>query len=310
MALKIGKKGGTPKTTPAAAPEAQAPATPQDQPETSAGGTPPASKPVPFQQPNLGGHLMTGGSQHQAVAQAEAIRAMRAKLDDRPMEFFLSENSFANLYFLDGTLTGEDVFDTPMCATHMIEVGNTWRRIFCLAAMPGGCPICNSGQPRTSPEMRQLFTVINTTPYTIQKGPKAGKTLTARLQLLAVPHKIREKLVHRAKTRGGTLAGHTFEFRRGGKQEPRTGGDIEHVGTYDMTKVIAKYPKLGGTLDEPAPTRPIDYNRAFPLLTAEEIAKLCPQYGGHYGGGGGFDSAPAPGSGLGNPDTDDSEIPF
>lgn len=227
--------------------------------------------------------LMTGSNQQTAMNQVKAVQELRAKLRDGAREFWLNPGEFAKLYFLDGKLIGEGVFDTPMVATHMLQIGGDWVKLVCNKHTEGRCIICDSNAEGSQPNTLQLFTVINTMPYTLQNGPRRGTILPARLQMFAATLKTREKLVSRAKNRGGNLVGSLYQFSRQSKQDSRTGDDIEFLSEVPMAGVLGKYPKLGtmrnakGEWGE-APTSVYDYSKAYPVLTNAEIASLRPDY--------------------------------
>jgi len=264
---------------------------------------------------------MTGSAQKSQVDQVKAVQDMRAKLRGGAREFWLNPGEFAKLYFLDGKLLSDGVFDTPMVATHMLQIGGSWAKFVCNKQTEGYCIVCDSNAEGSQPQTFQLFSVINVMPYTIQNGPRKGTVLPARLQLFAATLKVREKLMKRAQNRGGQLAGSIYQFSRSSKQDPRTGDDIEFIQEVDMNAVLAKYPKLGSVRNvkgewEDAPTAVHDYATVYPVLTNAEIASLRPDLasmsgftspGGH-GGGGGF--APPTGFGADPTGTIEDEVPF
>ncbi|MBL4702294.1 MAG: hypothetical protein JKX85_13650 [Phycisphaeraceae bacterium] len=250
--------GGTPETKQA---ETTAPASDMS---GLAGNTPAAAS----------SHLSYGGEQQTAINQVKTAQDLRTRLRGGVWEFYLEVGSFANLYFLDGTVAGEGVFDTPITATHMLQIGGDWVKFICNKKIEGDCIVCDSNMDRSQPSTVQMFTVINTTPHTVKKGKNAGKVIPARLQMFSATPQVREKLMSRAVNNGGTLAGKLFKFTKSTPQEPRTGGDIELVSDqYPMASVLAKYPMLGGEKSD-QPTQPIDYAQAFPILTNAEIAAL------------------------------------
>lgn len=283
------------------------------------GATPPPAN-VPNHQTSAG-FLMTGKSQQSQVDQVRAVQQLRSKLRGGAREFWLEPGQFAKLVFLDGNVIGENVFDTPMVATHMLQIGGQWYKIICNEHTEGSCIICNSNADNSQPTTMQLFTVINVMPYTIRGGPNRGKTLPARLQLFPANLKTREKLMKRAQTRGGTLAGGLYQFSRSEKQAARTGDDIEFIQTVDLNAVLKKFPMLGTKQDDKgewkeAPTAVYDYAKVYPVLTNAEIAQMRPDIAAQAG----FTAYTAmPGAqagansgGFGNDPTQDidDELPF
>ena len=289
--------GGT-ETPPA--PAAETP------PETPTPEQSPQSAAPTYTPPANAGFLMTGNNQQAAVNQVKAFQDLRQKLRSGAHEFYLEPGSFAKLYFLDGKLIGDGVFDTPMVATHLIQINGKWTRIVCNELTEGNCIICSSNMEGAQPMVSQLFTVINVMPYQIKSGPNRGKTLPARLQLFAATLRVREKLVKRAETRGGALAGSMFQFSRSTKQDARVGDDIEYVDSYPMDAVLKKYPTLG---PDDSPTKPLDYTTVYPVLTNAEIAQLRPDMA-YAAGFTAPTSNQKPAFGADPTGTLDDEIPF
>ena len=318
MAIKINGKNTTitPPTTP---PPATTPDTTQADLGNLGGTTPVQSAPPvqhQFPKPPQASFLMTGDSQKSEIDKVKAQQDLRSKLRGGAREFYLNAGEFAQLYFLDGKMVGTGVWDTPMIATHLVQIGGDYVRFVCMKHTEGTCIVCDSNEPMSQPITTQLFTVINTVPYVIRKGPNKGKTIPARLQLFAATIKVRDKLEYKAKQRGNVLAGHMFQFKRNTNQDARTGDDIEHIQEVPMQGVLAKYPALGTKRDAKgdwhnAPTMPLDYSQVYPVLTNTELAQLRPDMA--YAAG--FTSSVAPGqvsSGLGTDTTGDmpDQIPF
>lgn len=299
---------------------------PQSAPATQQGPTPPPQAPAPatqapgYQTPAP--FLMTGTAQHTAVEQVKAVQDMRARLRGGAREFWLNPGEFARLYFLDGTLLSEGVFDTPMVATHMLQIGGSWARFVCNKQTEGHCLVCDSNADGSQPQTFQLFTVINTMPYVIQNGPRKGKTLPARLQLFAATLKVREKLMKRAQNHDGKLAGSLYTFTRNTKQDPRTGDDVEFLQEVPMQGVLQKYPMLGQRRNakgeiEDAPTTVIDYAQSYPVLTNAELATMRPDLASMAGFTGAYSPQKPPSTGFqqqgfgADPTGDlDDEVPF
>lgn len=225
--------------------------------------------------------LMTGDQQKTQVNQVKAVQDLRAKLRGGAREFWLEPGQFAKVYFLDGKLLSDNVFDTPMVNTHMLQIGGSWAKFVCNNHTEGQCVVCASNAEGSRPDSMQLFTVINVMPYTIQNGPRKGQVIPARLQLFAATMKVRERLISRAQNHGGRLVGSLYQFKRSSKQDPRTGDDMEFLQDVPMQGVLAKYPKLGSKQNakgewEDAPTAIYDYAKVYPVLTNAEIASLRP----------------------------------
>lgn len=262
--------------------------------------------------------LIQGDQQRSAVDQVKAVQDLRSKLRGGAREFWLNPGEFAKLYFLDGKLLADGVFDTPMVNLHMLQIGGSWAKFVCNIHTEGDCVVCNSNADGTQPMTQQLFTAINVMPYVIQGGPNKGKTMPARLQLFTATMKVREKLMKRAQTRGGSLAGSLYQFSRASKQDPRTGDDIEFIQEVPMQGVLQKYPMLHTVYDEKtktrkdAPTTVYDYATVFPVVTNAEIASLRPDIASMAGFTAYTPMPAGPASGFGaDPSAGlDDEIPF
>lgn len=225
--------------------------------------------------------LVTGTAQKSQVQQVKAVQDLRSKLRTGAREFWLNPGEFAKGVFLDGNLLSEDVFDTPMVALHMLQIGGDWHKIICNKHTEGQCVVCDSNADGSQPMTMQLFTFINVMPYKIQNGPNKGNTLPARLQLFAANLKTRTKLIQRAKNHDNTLTGGFYQLSRGDKQEPRTGGDIEFIQSVEIAATINKFPKLQSRRNtkgeyEDAPTTVYDYATVYPVLTNAEVAAMRP----------------------------------
>ena len=306
--------GGMASTAPEAAQEAPpapnpSPTTPQQQTATTGQISAPGYQ-------SGASFLMTGDQQKTQVNQVKAVQDLRAKLRGGAREFWLEPGQFAKLYFLDGTLLSDNVFDTPMVSVHMLQIGGSWAKFVCNNHTEGHCIVCASNAENSQPTSTQLFTVINVMPYTIQNGPRRGQVIPARLQLFPAPLKVREKLIGRAQNHGGRLAGSLYQFKRGSKQDPRTGDDIEYLQDVPMAGVLSKYPKLGTRQNakgdwEDAPTAIYDYAKVYPVLTNAEIASLRPDLAA-MAGFTAFTPMQSPATGFGSDPTGnvDDEIPF
>lgn len=253
--------------------------------------------------------LMTGAHQQSQIGQMQALSNLRSKLDAGARDFWLKAGEFAKVFFLDGKIIGPGVFDTPMVNVHKIQVGGKFKTVLCLNAIEGRCVLCEKGEDVAT---LQLFTVINTRPYTIQSGPRRGTVLPATLQLFPATMKAREKLFKRAEKNGGALAGALITCSRTDPKGPRVGDDFEFEQNVPIAAVVGKYPMLGSEKGadgkwKDAPTKVIDYTRAYPMLTNAELVQLRPDLGG-----GGFSAESfAPQSAMGGGvAVGDDELPF
>lgn len=305
MPLKIGgsAKGGQPAAQQQTLSQQAAPANP------ATGGQ------VQFPQQKTASHLITGSQQRSQVEQVKAQQQLRSKMNGAP-DFWLSHGELADLYFLDGTLVGPNEWDTPMVNIHKLTIGGRPQAFVCMNATEGECIACKSNAERSQVQTVQLFTVINTKPYTIKHGPEKGKTLAARLQIFPATMKVRDILVKKAEHRNNSLAGKLWRFTRHTKQDAATGNDIEFLQEFPMKDVLAKYPMLGQNAEGKwghGPTKPIDYASAYGIITNAELAALRPDIASAAGWSGASYGAQATyqpqTNSLGQADLDD-KIPF
>ena len=314
----LGTIGGTTTATPSETPQESTNATPSADTPPTTQSAPATNIEAPGTQTGAA-FLMTGTQQRTQVDQVKAVQDLRSKLRGGAREFWLNPGEFAKLYFLDGKLLSDNVFDTPMISVHFLQIGGNWAKFVCNRHTEGNCVVCDSNADGTQPMTFQLFTVINAMPYTIQGGPNKGKVLPARLQLFPATLKVREKLMKRAQNHDNKLAGSFYQFSRESKQAARTGDDIEYMQDVPMQGVLNKYPMLGTQYSatkkawEDAPTTVYDYAKVYPILTNAEIASLRPDIASMAG----FTAYQpldnnSTVSGFGNDPTKDmdSEIPF
>jgi hypothetical protein len=143
----------------------------------------------------------------------------------------------------------------------------------CLQDGPEGCPLCRSLNKKGGFEM--VLSCIDTRPYTPKHGANAGKTVPRSrkpyvVKTTMIP--VFERIYNKHKTfRGLVLRLH----RDGGKNSPGSGSTVEVIRQLTEQE-LAKYGAM---------SVPIDYAKAYPRLTPQQMAE---QYqidaGGRIGG--------------------------
>ncbi len=170
------------------------------------------------------------------TAKAEAAAAERGKL----WRFRIPESDCGKdfmITFLDGHLDSDGMLDPPMWMEHTVYVGGRWQNLPC-TAHEEPCPICANSDSK--PALVAGFTVIDHTPYKIQKGPNAGniakdkrKLFVAKKQTFAILQKIASKQ--------GGLVGCTFEVSRQNDKAPSVGDLFQVTEKQKLSQLAAQY---------------------------------------------------------------------
>lgn len=206
-----------------------------------AGASNPAAKTPPkdkTQQPT--GWMKRGKDARQALeqeeARSEAARAEQGKL----FGFWMPEGEERRVTFLDGDLDEDGVLDVLAFYQHKIKQNGDLKDFVCTAEMDTTqpCPICSSGD---KPSLVHAFTVIDHTPYKIQKGSNAGKTITNSKKIFFAKRTTMQVLSKLAVKRDG-LAGVTFDISRLGDKSPAVGSQFDFVEKHESYEdIAAKY---------------------------------------------------------------------
>ena len=218
-----------------------------------------------------GGILMRGAQAHTAVATEQAKADLAASQSG--FRFWIKPGQEARITFIDGHLDADGVLSIPYWYEHRLMISGRVQNITCYETVPdmGPCPICASGH-RT--QLVAGMSMINHTPYTVQSGQNAGKTLTHRRQMFVAPRTAVQTMQQLAGKRGG-LSQHCFDVYRKEKKDPRVGSVFDYVGQLTAEQ-------CAGFGEE---WKPFDWDEQIVLLEAADMAK----YGGiavPYGGGG------------------------
>lgn len=130
----------------------------------------------------------------------------------------------------------------------------------CIQDDPSGCPLCRSLNKKGTYEM--VLTCIDTRPYTPQKGPNAGKTVRRSRK----PYVVKTGMIpqfERLYKQHKTFRGMVLTLFRDGQKSPGSGSQVQFVRMLTEAE-LAKYgPEL---------STPIDYKKAYPRLTADQMA--------------------------------------
>jgi hypothetical protein len=192
----------------------------------------------------------------EAVAKAEAAKAEAGKL----WRFMINKKNCGEDYkitFLDGSLDEEGALDVPMWNEHTIQLGGKWKNVPC-TSHEEPCPVCaNDDQPT----LIAGFTIIDHTPYTIQNGANAGKTLK-RQRKLFTPKRTTLAQLQKLATKYGGLVGTTWEVSRSNDKSANTGDMFQFV----EKQSLAELKKLYGEDAEPA-----DFNEEVTYYTRDEL---------------------------------------
>lgn len=221
------------------------------------------------------GFIKQGADAKALFEQKEAEAAAAKDAAGKLRRFFIKDGDPKDytLTFLDGHLGEDGTLEAPMWEEHFLHIGGQWRNIPCTASQEP-CPICANPDNRSA--LVAGFTVINHTPYVIQSGQNAGKTIVDRRQLFVCKRTVFATLQKLATKQGG-LAGTTWEVSRNGEKSPSTGNLFQPVEKRSM----AELKKLYG--DE---AMPANFEEEIVYYTADELLKMGVKgaVGGKVGG--------------------------
>lgn len=219
--------------------------------------------------------MLSGGNLNTAFKQQQAAVDLSKAENDRLWRFFLKHDEERKIIFLDGNLDpNTGVLDVRGWWEHLAQVGGKWTNFVCLS---GGhvdqngnvvtesspCPFCEGGN-RSS--LIAVFTVLDLTPYTIQKGQKAGTVIPFQRKLFAAKSGTLTKLQLMASKKGG-LAGLELDVARtGGDKSPAVGDYFDAVTKHSMADLATKYGDLS--------VQPADYVKESLMKTLPELAAM------------------------------------
>ena len=163
----------------------------------------------------------------------------------------------------------------PVIKEHTLQINGKWDQFCCTMDVEGYCPICDGGDSGYSVA---VFTIINHTPYTVQKGQNKGKVLSDRKMLFVARRNTVKLLVKQAAKRGG-LTGVTFDVIRTNDKDPRVGSGFEFVEKRSMKELASKY--TAEVASEADYEKEINYKSSKELLLMG-IGKSVPTIGTSY----------------------------
>lgn len=228
-----------------------------------------APKPAPSTpgKSGAGFNFLKTGAAAQAAVKAEEAKAQAYKEQHgRLWRFFMKEGESRTLTFLDGTLNEDGLLDVPMVFEHTVMHAGKWENFVCTEEHEP-CPLCAEGDRHT---LVGLFTIIDHTEHTIQKGPNQGKMVKNQRRLFVAKRTTLKQLQKLSEKRGG-MAGCTFEVSRTGDKSPAVGDmfDFQQQNTADELH------EYFGNDDEGNPIAvPADYAHEIIYRTADQLIEL------------------------------------
>ena len=256
MALSFGKKAASP---------------PSEATKASTGVSPPkttsASPPPPTGSPGKFSWMKTGDAAKQAQKNEEFKQQQAKEQANRMRRFRLKDGQEARVTFLDGTLDNSGILEIPKWYEHDIMFNGYYRKFVCTSEVDQSqpCPICTAGD---KPDLVGALTVVNHTPYIIQNGDNAGKTIVNRRELFVGKLGTIAALSKIALKRGGTR-GLTMDISRTGDKKPNV-GDV-----FDVVDQVKDWNAFRQKYDlKPDDIAPAEYEKENPFLPVEELVAL------------------------------------
>lgn len=233
--------------------------------------------------------LKTGSKAKEAMETAEAQAELAKKQAGKGFRFYMGDGEERAITFLDGKLDDEGMLDIPMFYEHNIQVNGDWKNFVCTGETDTSqpCPICEKGD---RPSLVGVMTVLDHTPYVVQKGPNKGKTYVNQRKLFVAKRQTITQLTNLAKKRGG-LTGCLFDVLRSGETAARVGSQFDFQHKFaTRAEIKAKF-----DLAEDEDVLPFDYSESIVYLSPAELLAMgvgkAPSGIGYSGGGGGSKSS-------------------
>ena len=205
--------------------------------------------------------LKTGKDAKEALATEKAKAAAR-KAGNR---FYLTPDSDGIITFLDGKITDDGIFDTPMYYEHDVRRSDGRKgsdQYVCVASGDHGdqaCPLCQDGHNLA---FVGVMTIID---HSVWKD-KEGKEVKNRRRLFVYKRDNQGMLLAIAKEHGGALTGCTFKVIR---PEGQRTAKIGTIYTYKGRNSLEKIRKAFGDQAEV-----LDYKKSVPFVEPAELRKM------------------------------------
>lgn len=207
------------------------------------------------------GLFKKGLAAHAEIKKEDEAAESAKLLGNRMFRFWMNQGEERKITFLDGELDDNGLLDILSYKEHGLKVNGRFTQFVCLEDITGVCPICESGD-RAS--LVGVFTVIDHTPYQIQKGEKAGQVVKDQRKLFVAKRGTLKILQKTAQKRDG-LAGCTFDVNRTGDKSPQVGDMFEFIEKRSLPELVKAYGEAA---------QPADYQKEVPYHPAEELIKL------------------------------------
>lgn len=183
--------------------------------------------------------LFTGAAAKKEAEKQEAIIAAAKEKAGKSYRFRIPADKLKadfDITFIDGHIDEDGSLEGPMWYEHTIPHAGGWENVVCINGSEP-CPLCEAGDKA---DLMMGLTVIDHTPYTIKKGPKAGEIRKDQVKPYVIKRTARSKLQHLASKLGG-LAGVQFSVARSDDKSPNTGDMFVNTGKKTIGELIAQY---------------------------------------------------------------------
>ncbi len=211
---------------------------------------------------------MTGAKSAEALATEQAWQDQRQADAGKMFRFWLPHTGGeAMVTFLDGGLGPDGAVHIPTFYEHRMNFsktgGNDWREFHCLAMMEESqaCPLCEMGE---KPTLMGLLTIMNHTPYTVQKGLNKGNVIKDRRQLFIPARQAIASLMNVGLHAQGLMY-KTFIITRTSQREPRVGAQFILKGPNDPEEFQKQYGE---------DAFPANYEEELPVVSEDDLRKM------------------------------------
>jgi hypothetical protein len=211
--------------------------------------------------------LKTGEAAKQAQ-KVEEMRQQQAKeAANRMRRFRLKDGKEARITFLNGLIDKDGILEIPKWYEHEVQVNGFYKKFTCTAEVEQDvpCPLCAAND---KPDYVGCATIINHTPYIIQNGENAGKTIENQRQLFVGKLGTIAGLSKIAIKRGG-LKGLTMDVSRTGDKKPNV-GDV-----FDVVDQVTNWNQFRAKYNlKPEDIEPANLYEENPYIPAADLIAL------------------------------------